>query len=87
MYGICLGGAFFGESMFSRESNASKAAFLTLAEKLKTLNFAIIDSQVHTNHIESLGGEHIPRKKYLAIIDEALKQPTLKGKDYAEAMT
>jgi leucyl/phenylalanyl-tRNA---protein transferase len=86
MYGICLGRAFFGESMFSRESNASKAAFLTLAEKLKALDFAIIDSQVHTNHIESLGGEHIPRKEYLAIINEALKQPTLKGKDFSKAM-
>jgi leucyl/phenylalanyl-tRNA--protein transferase len=67
-YGIRLGRIFFGESMFSKKSNASKAAFLTLAPLLFADDLAFIDCQVHTGHLESLGGEEISRNDYLAIL-------------------
>lgn len=79
LYGVSIGGMFCGESMFTRVSNASKAAFLTLAELLKQKKFIVIDSQVHTSHVESLGGEHIPRAEYLSLIKKALTLPTIKG--------
>jgi leucyl/phenylalanyl-tRNA--protein transferase len=67
-YGIRLGRIFFGESMFSKKSNASKAAFLTLAEILFADDLAFIDCQVYTRHLKSLGGEEISRNDYLAIL-------------------
>jgi leucyl/phenylalanyl-tRNA---protein transferase len=79
LYGVSIGGMFCGESMFTKVSNASKAAFLTLAELLRRKNFIVIDSQVHTAHVESLGGEHIPRTEYLELIKKALTLPTIKG--------
>ncbi|MDR1277176.1 MAG: leucyl/phenylalanyl-tRNA--protein transferase, partial [Treponema sp.] len=67
-YGIRLGRIFFGESMFTKKSNASKAAFLTLAATLFADDLAFIDCQVQTGHLESLGGEEISRNDYLAIL-------------------
>jgi leucyl/phenylalanyl-tRNA--protein transferase len=67
-YGVLMGKAFFGESMFSRKSNASKAALLSLAEKLFENGIAFIDCQVPTNHLLSLGGEVMPRKDFLALL-------------------
>jgi leucyl/phenylalanyl-tRNA--protein transferase len=67
-YGIRLGRVFFGESMFSKKSNASKAAFLRLARILFADDLALIDCQVYTGHLESLGGEEIGRNDYLAIL-------------------
>jgi leucyl/phenylalanyl-tRNA--protein transferase len=72
LYGVALGKAFFGESMFHHVTNASKVAFFHLVEKLKSWNYKIIDAQVYTNHLESLGGEMIPRSQYLQILEEAL---------------
>lgn len=72
LYGVALGKAFFGESMFHHVTNASKIAFFHLVEKLKSWNYKIIDAQVYTNHLESLGGEMIPRGQYLQILEEAL---------------
>jgi leucyl/phenylalanyl-tRNA--protein transferase len=69
-YGVQLGRAFFGESMFSREANASKAAFLTLARRLFSGGAAFIDCQVHTNHLESLGGIEMARSAYLRLLRE-----------------
>lgn len=65
LYGVSLGKAFFGESMFHRETNASKVALFYLVEMLREHEFDIIDAQVYTNHLESLGGELIPRGEYL----------------------
>jgi len=56
LYGIAIGKAFFGESMFHRVTNASKVAFYHLVEKLSAWDFKIIDAQVYPNHLESLGG-------------------------------
>jgi len=65
LYGIDLGTNFCGESMFSHVSNASKIAFIYLVEKLKNENYNLIDCQVYTSHLESLGAQEIPRSDYL----------------------
>ena len=68
LYGIRMGSLFFGESMFSLESNASKFAFISYVQELKKENVQLIDCQLHTNHLESLGGRMIDRavfKQYL----------------------
>lgn len=71
LYGVALGKVFFGESMFHHVTNASKVALYYLVEKLQSWNFKIIDAQVYTNHLESLGGELIPRRQYMQILEEA----------------
>jgi leucyl/phenylalanyl-tRNA--protein transferase len=71
-YGVLMGRVFIGESMFSRRSNASKAAFLSLAKKLFEHGVAFIDCQVPTKHLASLGGEEMPRMSYLALLREYL---------------
>jgi leucyl/phenylalanyl-tRNA--protein transferase len=73
LYGIALGKAFFGESMFSIRSNASKVAFVTLVERLKKINFSFIDCQVTTEHLKSLGAREISRKKFLQMLKKALE--------------
>jgi leucyl/phenylalanyl-tRNA---protein transferase len=65
LYGIRLGKVFYGESMFSRYSNASKYAFIKYVEKLKQEGVELIDCQVYTAHLESLGARMIPRKDFL----------------------
>lgn len=79
LYGVSLGGVFFGESMFARESNASKAAFITLVGKLIDKGFSLIDSQVHTDHLASLGADEIPRTRYIELLADGLQKQTLKG--------
>jgi leucyl/phenylalanyl-tRNA---protein transferase len=79
LYGLSLGRCFFGESMFTRADNASKAAFITLTKKLTELQFVIIDCQVYTAHLQSLGAIHIGREEYLDILEEGLKGETLQG--------
>ncbi|HCO82907.1 MAG TPA: leucyl/phenylalanyl-tRNA--protein transferase [Arenibacter sp.] len=68
LYGIDLGNVFCGESMFSKRSNASKFAFINLAQELKKKEYKLIDCQVHTDHLESLGAEEIPRKQFIKIL-------------------
>ena len=68
LYGIRLGNAFFGESMFSLESNASKYAFIQWVQLLKTEGVNIIDCQVYTEHLDSLGARMIPRSNFLQLI-------------------
>ena len=72
LYGISLGRAFFGESMFSRVSNASKVAFVNLVENLRRLKFKLIDCQVRTDHLIRFGAREIPRKAFLAALHEAI---------------
>jgi leucyl/phenylalanyl-tRNA---protein transferase len=79
LYGVALGKAFFGESMFHHVTNASKVAFHHLVGKLKSWNFQIIDAQVYTNHLESLGGEMIPRSQYMHILEDALTVEDITG--------
>lgn len=70
LYGIRLGNVFFGESMFSRESNASKYAFISYVEYLKTENICLIDCQVYTEHLESLGARMIPREEFISLLTQ-----------------
>jgi leucyl/phenylalanyl-tRNA--protein transferase len=79
LYGVSLGRVFFGESMFSNMSNASKACLITLVEHLKKLDFKLIDSQVYTPHLETMGARKIPRSEYLELLDEFLAFDTYKG--------
>lgn len=79
LYGVSLGRCFFGESMFSSVSNASKAALIDLVRRLRQLAFSVIDCQVYTAHLESLGARHIPRREFMALLKNALRQQTLAG--------
>ena len=80
LYGVALGSAFFGESMFTRKSNASKVAFVTLVQQLLQWKFTIIDCQVTTEHLLSFGAKEIPRSEFLGILASALTKPTKKRK-------
>ena len=72
LYGVALGRVFFGESMFSRVSNASKVAFVTFVENLRRLKFALIDCQVRTDHLMRFGAREIPRKVFLEQVEKAI---------------
>ena len=72
LYGVRLGGAFFGESMFSRESNASKVALAWLVARLKAGGFSLLDCQFITDHLMSLGAIEVSRDDYVALLDAAL---------------
>jgi leucyl/phenylalanyl-tRNA---protein transferase len=76
LYGIQMGHVFFGESMFSRVSNASKVAFHHLASLWKERNWTLIDCQVHNEHLESLGAITISRPEFLELLAIELKFPT-----------
>lgn len=80
LYGVSVGSAFFGESMFQTKSDASKVALFFLVEKIKEWNFTIIDAQVETDHMRRMGAENISREKFLEILKIAIKEPTIKGK-------
>lgn len=80
IYGISLGKCFFGESMFSKETNASKFAFIKMAEQLIKMGFIMLDGQVPSRHLETLGAREVPRKEFLALLKEGLKHETLVGK-------
>ena len=68
LYGLALGKVFFGESMFSRQSNASKVSFVHLVNELKEQNFTLIDCQVSNPHLESLGATDIPLPEFKSLL-------------------
>lgn len=72
LYGVVLGKVFFGESMFAKKSDASKAAFVALVQKLEKLKFSLIDCQVTTGHLINLGAREIPRSEFMKIIRTSL---------------
>ena len=72
LYGVAIGGAFFGESMFSRERDASKVALAHLVERLKDKGFQLLDTQFLTPHLARFGGREIPRAEYLARLRSAV---------------
>mgnify|MGYP001125021502 CR=1 FL=1 len=74
LYGVSICAAFFGESMFSKVSNASKVAFYHLIEHLKSKNFVLLDSQFINPHTQMLGAIEIPRSQYLKILKFAISQ-------------
>jgi len=79
LYGVSLGAAFFGESMFTDAPDASKVAFVALVEQLDRWGIRLIDSQVHTDHIARFGAILWPRRRYLAALRRALAVETRKG--------
>jgi len=72
LYGVALGGAFFGESMFHRVSDASKAALVALVDRLSARGFVLLDTQWVTDHLLQFGAVEITRRRYLRRLDEAL---------------
>jgi len=68
LYGIMLGNVFFGESMFSKKNNASKFAFIKWVEMLRQQGITVIDCQVYTSHLESLGAQMIPRAEFINLL-------------------
>lgn len=73
LYGVALGGAFFGESMFHRKTDASKIALLALVERMKERGFTLLDIQFLTPHLTRFGAVEIPRRQYLIRLQAALK--------------
>lgn len=73
LYGVVIGHCYFGESMFSKVSNASKVALITLAQKLQELDFKFIDCQVYTPHLESMGAKMVEWNQFKSMIQEGLK--------------
>ena len=72
LYGVALGGAFFGESMFHRATDASKVALAALVERMKARGLTLLDIQWVTPHLEQFGAIEIPRSEYLELLQEAL---------------
>jgi len=79
IYGIALGRGFFGESMFHRETDASKVALARLVDRLAGWDFHFIDAQVTTSHMLSLGAQEVPRTAFLSSLKGALSFPTRRG--------
>lgn len=79
LYGVSLGGCFFGESMFTRVPDASKVAFVTLVQYLSAHHFEMIDCQVITSHLVSFGAREISRRQFLKQLQVALKRPSMTG--------
>ena len=80
LYGVAIGGAFFGESMFSRATDASKVALVSLVRQLHTWGFQIFDCQQTSPHVMRLGAEEIPRRAFLNHLNAALTLPDRRGR-------
>src|SRR5687768_776686 len=80
LYGVSLGAAFFGESMFAQAPDASKVAYVACIRQLDHWGIGLIDCQVHTEHLERFGAYEVPRLRYLELLKVALDQPTRRGK-------
>ncbi len=74
LYGVAVGGAFFGESMFSRATDASKVALTALVERLKERNFELLDTQYITPHLVRFGAKEISREEYVRRLSSALRR-------------
>jgi leucyl/phenylalanyl-tRNA--protein transferase len=73
LYGVSLGAAFFGESMFSRERDASKVCLAHLVERLRRQGFVLLDTQFTTEHLKRFGAVDVPRRKYEKLLEQALE--------------
>jgi leucyl/phenylalanyl-tRNA--protein transferase len=80
VYGVALGGAFFAESMFTRTSDASKVALVSLVRQLQTWGFSLMDCQQSSPHVMALGAEEIPRREFLDHLTAALALPERRGR-------
>jgi len=77
LYGVAIGRVFFGESMFSTASDASKVALVHLARRMARCGYELIDCQVTTNHLKRFGAREIPRSRFLRLLGRLTSQPTL----------
>ena len=77
LYGVSLGAAFFGESMFSRRTNASKICLVHLVERLKASGFVLLDTQFTTEHLKTFGAIDVPKQDYAKMLDLAVNRPNL----------
>lgn len=75
LYGVAIGNTFFGESMFTRVTDASKVAFVHLVRQLNQWGFSLIDCQIHSTHLESLGAESISRERFVQLLDQHCNKP------------
>lgn len=75
IYGVALGRIFYGESMFTRRTDASKIAMVRLAAQLERWEFPLIDCQLETEHLVSLGARAMPRRGFIAEVEQLVKQP------------
>lgn len=81
LYGVSLGSAFFGESMFSRRTDASKICLVHLVERLRERKFTLLDTQFTTDHLRTFGAVDVPRKAYEALLDAAMRSEDLEFAD------
>ena len=79
LYGVAIGRAFFGESMFTRVDNASKIALTTLARQLEVWNFGVIDCQMRTDHLAMFGAREIPRADFAQRLSELVNCDDVSG--------
>jgi leucyl/phenylalanyl-tRNA--protein transferase len=79
LYGVSMGAAFFGESMYAKAPDASKIAFAACVRQLDSWGVGLIDCQVHTEHLERFGAYEVPRGEYLEMLRSALDEPTKRG--------
>lgn len=79
LYGVSIGGMFFGESMFSDEPNTSKLALIKLCKWLDKKGVEVIDCQIYSSHLESMGAELISRIDFLTMLKTVIKKPSLQG--------
>jgi leucyl/phenylalanyl-tRNA--protein transferase len=75
IYGVSIGRIFFGESMFSRESDASKVALVVLVDRLSSWGYELIDCQLHSQHLVSMGAEEIAREEFINSVQHNVTQP------------
>lgn len=80
LYGISIGKAFFGESMYARERDASKVALVVLSMVLQAWKFHFIDCQLPSDHLKRMGAVEVPRKDFLGMLRKSLEHPTFRGK-------
>lgn len=78
LYGVSLGSAFFGESMFSRRTNASKICLVYLVERLRERGFTLLDTQFTTEHLKTFGAVDIPKEAYGLLLDKAMESETVR---------
>jgi leucyl/phenylalanyl-tRNA--protein transferase len=80
VYGVSLGGGFFGESMFFRRRDASKAALVALVWQMEAWGFDLFDCQLHTEHLARLGAGDWPRDRFLRALEKSMERPTRRGR-------
>jgi len=79
LYGVSLGGCFFGESMFARQRDASKAALVGLVRQIEAWGFDLLDCQMHTDHLARLGARERPRREFTRALQASLEKQTRRG--------